>query len=114
MNVCVSLWVICMVFMAISMAFNYALRMFWYPGSLSDIWVLLLGLYTHEPAMLPIVRPSEFLEGGINDPYVYMHCCGWYLRWCTWVYVGGRGGVVVLLGGGGCGFWGRFSMPWKT
>ena len=73
MNICVSFWVFFIVLIAISMALNFALRMFWYPGSLSDIWVLLLGLYTHEPAVLPIIWPSEFLEGGINDPFVYMH-----------------------------------------
>ena len=36
-NICVSHWVVCMVSMAISMALSSALRMFWYPDSLSDI-----------------------------------------------------------------------------
>jgi hypothetical protein len=40
-NMCVSLWVVFMVLIAKSMAFNYALRMFWYPGNLSDIWISL-------------------------------------------------------------------------
>ena len=48
--------------------------------------------------MLPIICLSEFLEGGMKDPSVYMHCCGWYLRGCTWLYVGGSGSVVLLLG----------------
>ena len=80
MNTCVFVWVVCMVLIAISIAFNYALRIFWYPGNLYDIWVLLLGLYTPEPAVLPSICPAEFLEGQINDMSVYMHCCGWYLR----------------------------------
>jgi hypothetical protein len=40
-NMCVSLWVVFMVLIAKSMAFNFALRMFWYPGNLSDIWISL-------------------------------------------------------------------------
>ena len=83
-NMCVSILVVCMVLTARSIAFNSALRMFWYPGSLSDMWVVLLGLYTPEPAVLPIICPSEFSEGGMNDPSVYMHCCGWYLRGYWW------------------------------
>ena len=88
MNICVSIWVVCMVFMAISMALSSALRILGYPGNLSAIWVLLLGLYTPEPAILPTICPSEFLEGGMKDPSVYIHCCGWYLRGCMWLYVG--------------------------
>ena len=44
-------------------------------GNLSDIWVLLLGIYILEPVVLPTMCPSEFLEGGINDSSVYMQCC---------------------------------------
>ena len=44
--------------------------------------MLLLGLYNPEPVVLPTIWPSEFLEGGMNDSSVYMHCCGWYLRVC--------------------------------
>ena len=84
MNMCVSIWVVCMVLTVMSIAFSFPLWMFWYPGNLSDMQVLLLGLYTLEPAVLPIICPSEFFEGGMNDPYVYMHCCGWYLRGCWW------------------------------
>ena len=83
-NMCVSIWVVCMVLTAMSIAFSSALRMFWYPGNLSDIWVLLLGLYIPDPAVLPFIWPSEFSEGGMNDPSVYMHCCGWYLRGYWW------------------------------
>ena len=66
--------------MAMSIVLSYALRMFGYPGSLSEIWVLLYGLYTPNLALLPTIWPSEFLEGGINDPSVYIHLCGGYLR----------------------------------
>ena len=44
-NMCVSIWVFCMVLMAMSIAFSFALRIFWYPSNLSNMWVLLLGLY---------------------------------------------------------------------
>jgi hypothetical protein len=57
-----------MVLMAMSMACNFALRMFWYPDSLLDIQMLLLGMYIPDPAVLPSICPSEFLDGGINDP----------------------------------------------
>ena len=36
-NICVSIWVGCTVLIAMSMAFNSALKMFWYPGNLFDI-----------------------------------------------------------------------------
>ena len=68
-----------MVLVAMSIALSSALRMFWYPGSLSDIFVFLLGLYIPDPAVLPSICPSEFLVGGMNEPSVYMHCCGWNL-----------------------------------
>ena len=58
-NTYVSCWVICIVFIAMSIALSYALRIFWYPGSLSDIWVLLLGLYTPEPTVLPSIWPPK-------------------------------------------------------
>ena len=63
---------------AMSIALSFALRIIWYSSNLSDIWVLLLGSYTPEHAVLPSISPSGFLEGGINDPSIYMHCCGWY------------------------------------
>ena len=47
--------------------------------------------------MLPMIWDSEFLEGGINDLSVYIHYCGWYLRGWVWLYIVGRGVVVVLL-----------------
>ena len=97
MKMCVSIWVICIVFMAINIALSSALRMLGYPGNLSAIWILLLGLYTLEPAVLPTICPSEFSEGGMNEPSVYMHCCGWYLRGCMRVYVEGRCSVILLL-----------------
>ena len=43
-NMWVSILVVRMVLIAMSMALSSALRMFWYPSSLSDIWMLLLGL----------------------------------------------------------------------
>ena len=42
--------------------------------------MLLLGLYTPEPAVLPSICPSEFLDGGMNEPSVYMHDCGSYIK----------------------------------
>ena len=74
-NMCVSIWVVCIVLIAISIALSSTLRMFWYPSNLSDIWMLLLGLYIPDPAVLPSIWPSGFVEGGINDMSVYMHCC---------------------------------------
>ena len=65
-----------MVLIAVNIALSSAPRMFWYLGSLLDIWMLLLGLYIPEPAVLPPICPSWFLVGGINDPSVYMQCCG--------------------------------------
>ena len=57
--------------------------------------------------MLPSICPLKFLNGVINDPSVYMHCCGWYLRG-----FGGSIYLVVLLGGqvliGGALFLGVF------
>ena len=76
-NMYVSCWVFCMVLIAMSIALSMLIGYFGiYPGSLSDIWVLLLGLYTLEPAVLPFISPSGFLEGGINDTSVYIHYCG--------------------------------------
>ena len=43
-NMWVSILVVRMVLIAKSMTLSSALRMFWYPGSLSKIWMLLLGL----------------------------------------------------------------------
>ena len=37
MNMCVSIWVVCMVLTAMSIAFSYAFRMFWYPSNLFDM-----------------------------------------------------------------------------
>ena len=42
--------------------------------------MLLLGLYTPDPARLPTICPSEFLDGGMNEPSVYMHDNGSNLR----------------------------------
>ena len=44
-----------MALIAINIALSYALRIFWYLGGLSDIRVLLLGLYTPEPMVLPFI-----------------------------------------------------------
>ena len=69
-NMCTSCWVDLIFLTAMSIALSLALRMFWCPGSLSAMRVLLLGLYTPEPAVLPSILPSVFLVGGINDPSV--------------------------------------------
>jgi len=53
-----------MALMAMSIAFSSARRMFLYPGSLYDMWISLLGLYTPDPTMSPSICPSEFLVGG--------------------------------------------------
>jgi hypothetical protein len=45
---------------------------------------------------LPSICPSEFLVGGMKDPSVYMHCCGWYLMGCYIWYEAGRGLVVKV------------------
>ena len=58
---CVSTWV---VLMAINIACNSTRRMFWCPGSLYDIWVLLLGLYA--TTMLPSICTSEFFVSGMK------------------------------------------------
>ena len=75
-NMYVSCCVFCIFWMAISIALSSALKIFGYPGSLSEIRVFLYGLYTPEPVVLPTIWPSEFLQGGMNDPSVYIHCCG--------------------------------------
>ena len=54
-NMCVSIWVFCILVMAMSIALIFALRMFGYPGSRSDMRVLLLGLYTPDQAVLPSI-----------------------------------------------------------
>ena len=75
-NTYVSCCVFCVFLMAMSIALSSALNMFGYPGSLSKIRVFLYGLYTPEPAVLPTIWPSEFLEGGVNVPSMYIHFCG--------------------------------------
>ena len=71
---------VCMVLIAMSIALSSTLRMFWYHGSLSDSWILLLGLETRDLAVLPSIWPLGVLVGEINDPFVYMRRCGWNLR----------------------------------
>lgn len=48
--------------------------------------MLLFGLYTPDPAMFPSMRPSGLMDGEMNDPSVYTHCCGW-----NCLYFSGRG-----------------------
>lgn len=96
-NTCVSCCVVGMFCIVMSIALSSARRMFGYPGSLSEIRVLLCGVYTPEPAAFPIIWPLEFLEDGINDPSVYIHLCGGYLRGWMWLYVVGRGDMWVRL-----------------
>ena len=62
-----------------SIAFSSALSIFWYPCSLSEIWVLLFGLYIPDHVVFPSVKPSGLVNERMNDPFVYMHCCGWNL-----------------------------------
>ena len=59
-NMYVSSSVVCMVLTVMSIAFSNALKMFWYRGNLFDVRVGLLGLYTSEHAVLPIICPSEY------------------------------------------------------
>ena len=68
--------VVCMVLMAINIALTSERRMFMCPSIFSDIWVLLLRLYTHDFVMWPSTSPSKFLVGGMKEIFVYMHCCG--------------------------------------
>src|ERR1700738_289944 len=96
-NMCVSILVNCIFLTAMRIAFSSALSMFWYPGNLSEIFVLLLGLYTPDPAVFPSIWPSEFLVGGMNDPSVYVHWCGWNLRGYVFVDVLGRGIMWVFM-----------------
>ena len=61
------------------------------------MWVLFLGLYTPDPAVLPTICPSEFFVGGMKEPSVYTHCCGWNLSGCMCLYVLGIGVRVGLF-----------------
>ena len=88
---------VCMVLIAMNISFNYALRMFWYPCNLFDIWISLLGLYMPELAVLLFICPSEFLDGGIKDPSMYMHCCGGYSKGCYRWYLSGRGIIAMVF-----------------
>ena len=63
-DMCVSLWVVCMGLIAMSIALSYALRIFWYLGGLYDFWVLSLGLYNPELAVLPSIWPLGFWKTG--------------------------------------------------
>ena len=92
--------------------------------------MLLLGLYILDPAVLPTIWSLEFLVGGMNDPFVYMHYCGsrygciWLAEGCESVCKGGSvcyGGVlpcvgefdIVVCGGrfdGVCGNWFLYSF----
>ena len=61
MNMCMSVWVFCMVLTAMSKAFSSVLSMFWYPGSFFEIWISWLGLYTPEPTVLLLFGLLNFL-----------------------------------------------------
>lgn len=70
-NMCVSIWVVSMVLIAMRIALRSALRILWYPGNLSNIWVLLLGLYIPDHVVLPSICPSGFTDGGqMNRPCI--------------------------------------------
>jgi hypothetical protein len=92
-NMCVSIWVICIFSIAMSISFNSAINIFWYPSNLFENFVLLLRLYTPDFAVLPSIRPSGFM----NDPSMYMHYCGWNLSGCVCLNMFGKGIIVVFL-----------------
>jgi hypothetical protein len=50
-------------FIAIRIALSFARRMLWYLSSFSDIWVLMLGLYMRDLAMVPTIGPLESVFG---------------------------------------------------
>lgn len=63
MKIHVCVWVVWMVFIAIKIALSYTCRMFWYPNSLLDICILLLGLYILDLAMFPITLSLVSIVG---------------------------------------------------
>jgi hypothetical protein len=72
-----------------------------------------LGLYTLDLAMSPSsIWPSEFLVGGMNDPSVYIHCCGGVFG-VVLVVIFNWEGYVRDFFRWGCYLWGRFSMYWR-
>lgn len=109
-NMYASNWVVCIGSMAICMVLIYAHRTIWWSGGLYDVWVL-FGLQTFDLAMLPSIRPSELLVGGMKYAIVYMSCRGWNLRGWIWSYLFSKGmwrqfqGVWLLKG--------QFSMCWR-
>jgi hypothetical protein len=74
--VCVYLGNLYIFFIAMSIAICSAWSIFWYPGYLFEILVLLLGLYNHDLVVFSSISPLEFLVGEMNDPFVYVYCCG--------------------------------------
>ena len=94
---CVSNCVICMFLIAMRIVFSSALSIFWYLGNHSEIFVLLLGLYTLDPAMFPSIGPLGFWDGGMNDLSVCMHCCGWNLNGCACLNMFRKDILVVFL-----------------
>lgn len=48
-----------MVLIAMSIALSSVLRIFWYPSSRFDIWMLVLGLYTLDPARVTFYLRME-------------------------------------------------------
>ena len=71
MNVCVFIWVVCLVLMAISMAFDYSQRMFWW-SVVSFILYVIGGLFILDHVMLPFTWPFEFLVGEMKEPSIYI------------------------------------------
>ena len=77
----------------ISMACSFAQGMFCKQGSLSTMLRLQVEPKMHELAML--LAPISF--GGMNEPIVYMHCCGSYLSGRHVCDVSGMGGVGLVM-----------------
>ena len=90
MKTCAFVWVYCIVLIALGMVFCYAQVMFWYPSSLTNIWILLLGFYTHDPTMFLPMCPLKSTVCGVKEPYVYMQSRGLNLKGCMWWYLARR------------------------
>ena len=93
-----------MVFKAMKRVYNYARTIIGRLGRLYARWRSFFGLYTLEPATLPIPCSSC----GMNEPSIHMYCLGLHLCVCAWGEGGVCGKVIMVRGvesllmGGGC------------